>query len=59
MVQYDLPSAYNVVGDDPDALPAIAAAAGLQVVEIPDDMLLQAVIAAWKEGKRAGSEEMV
>jgi hypothetical protein len=57
MLQHDLPGAYNVVGDDPDSLPVIAAAAGLQVIEIPDDMLAQAVITAWEEGKSAfGSE---
>src|SRR5215831_447919 len=38
MVHNDLPGAFNVVGDDPDSLSDIAAAAGLQVVEIPGEM---------------------
>lgn len=50
MVQNDLPGAFNVVGDDPDSLPDIAAAAGLQVVEIPGEMLLQAVTSSWESG---------
>ncbi len=50
MVQNDLPGAYNVVGDEPDSLPNIAAAAGLQVIELPDEMLVQAVAAAWEGG---------
>jgi UDP-glucose 4-epimerase len=50
MVQNDLPGAFNVVGDDPDSLPNIAAAAGLQVVEIPGEMLLQAVTSSWESG---------
>jgi UDP-glucose 4-epimerase len=57
MVQYDLPGAYNIVGDDPDSLPNIAAASGLQVIEIPDEMLLQAVTTAWEEGKSAFGPE--
>jgi UDP-glucose 4-epimerase len=51
LVKNDLPGAYNVVGDDPDSLPHIAAAAGLQVIEIPAEMLMQAVITAWEEGR--------
>ncbi len=57
MLQHDLPGAFNVVGDDPDTLPNIAVAAGLQVFEIPEDMLLQAVITAWEEGKSAFGPE--
>ena len=57
MVQYDLPGAYNVVGDDPDSLPAIAAAAGLQVIEIPDEMLVQAAATAWESGTGAFGPE--
>jgi hypothetical protein len=51
MLRHDLPGAYNVVGDEPDSLPHIAAAAGLQVIEIPDEMLVQGAIGAWEEGK--------
>jgi UDP-glucose 4-epimerase len=51
MVQHDLPGAYNVVGDDPDSMPKIAASAGLQVIEIPGEALLQAVTMAWEEGR--------
>ncbi len=57
MVQNDLPGAYNVVGDDPDSLPNIAAAAGLQVIEIPDEMLVQAVTTAWESGASAFGPE--
>ena len=39
--------------DDPDSLPNIAAAAGLQVVEIPGEMLVQAVISSWESGVSA------
>lgn len=57
MVQNDLPGAYNVVGDDPDSLPDIAAAAGLQVVEIPGEMMLQAVTSSWESGATAFGPE--
>jgi nucleoside-diphosphate-sugar epimerase len=57
MVQNDLPGAYNVVGDDPDSMPNIAAAAGLQVIEIPGETLMQAVTTAWKEGNSAFGPE--
>jgi len=57
MVQNDLPGAYNVVGDDPDSLPTIAAAAGLQVIEIPGAMLVQGVKAAWESGVSAFGPE--
>lgn len=57
MVRNDLPGAYNVVGDAPDSLPAIAAAAGLQVIEIPDEMLVQAVTTAWESGASAFGPE--
>ena len=53
MVQNDLPGAYNVVGDDPDSLPDIATAAGLQVIEIPEETLVQAVISSWESGVSA------
>ncbi len=57
MVRNDLPGAYNVVGDDPASLPAIASAAGLQVIEIPDEMLVQAVTTAWESGASAFGPE--
>ncbi|HXX79885.1 MAG TPA: NAD-dependent epimerase/dehydratase family protein [Ktedonobacteraceae bacterium] len=50
MVQNDLPGAYNVVGDDPASMPDIAAAAGLQIVEIPGEMIIQAVESSWENG---------
>jgi UDP-glucose 4-epimerase len=57
MVQHDLPGAYNVVGDDPAFMPEIAAAAGLQIVEIPDELLVQAVKSSWENGTTAFGPE--
>lgn len=57
MVQNDLPGAYNVVGDDPASMPDIAAAAGLQVIEIPDETLVQAVKSSWENGASAFGPE--
>lgn len=57
MVQNDLPGVYNVVGDDPAAMPDIAAAAGLQIVEIPGESLLQAVKSSWESGLTAFGPE--
>jgi UDP-glucose 4-epimerase len=57
MVQNNLPGAFNVVGDDPDSMPNIAAAAGLQVVEIPDETLIQAVKSSWENGASASGPE--
>jgi nucleoside-diphosphate-sugar epimerase len=57
MMQNDLPGAYNVVGDDPASMPDIAAAAGLQVVEIPDETLVQAVKSSWESGGSAFGPE--
>ena len=57
MVQNDLPGAYNVVGDDPDSMPNIAANAGLQVIEIPGETLVQAVTTAWESGVSAFGPE--
>ena len=51
LIQNVLPGSYNIVGDDPETLPNIAAAAGLQVIEIPDEMVVQAVTTAWEEGR--------
>jgi nucleoside-diphosphate-sugar epimerase len=50
LIQHDLPGAYNVVGDEPDTMPRIAAGAGLQVIEIPHDALVQQVTDAWQAG---------
>ena len=50
MIQHDLPGAYNVVDDEPDTMPHIAAAAGLHVVEVPHDALVQQVTNAWQAG---------
>jgi UDP-glucose 4-epimerase len=57
MVQNDLPGAYNVVGDEPDSMPNIAAAAGLQIVEISNEMLIQAVTSSWESGVSAFGPE--
>ncbi len=57
MVQNNLPGAYNVVGDDPDSMPDIAAAAGLQIVEIPDETMIQAVKSSWENGATAFGPE--
>jgi nucleoside-diphosphate-sugar epimerase len=57
MVKHDLPGAYNVVGDDPDSMPDIATAAGLQVVEIPGEMLVQTVKSSWESGVSAFGPE--
>jgi UDP-glucose 4-epimerase len=51
MVQHDLPGAYNVVGDGPDSMPRIAAAAGLNVIEIPLEMIAQSVTSSWQKGE--------
>ena len=56
-VQRDLPGAYNVVGNNPDTMPNIAQAAGLQVVEVPYEIIAQSVEASWKAGaSEAGTE---
>lgn len=56
-IRHDLPGAYNVVGDGAEALPALARAAGLQVVEIPREMLLAEAERLWKAGlSNAGPE---
>ena len=49
-VKYDLPGAYNVVADGSDSLPNIAAAAGLEVIEVPSELIVQATTVAWEEG---------
>ncbi|MEO8972989.1 MAG: NAD-dependent epimerase/dehydratase family protein [Ktedonobacteraceae bacterium] len=59
MITHDLPGAYNVVADDPNSMPNIAASAGFQVIEVPAEMIVQAVDAAWKEGKTTLGPEWV
>ncbi len=58
-VQHDLPGAYNVVGDGPDSMPNIAKAAGFQVVEVPGEMILQAVTSSWEAGTSSIGPEWV
>jgi UDP-glucose 4-epimerase len=56
-IRHDLLGAYNVVGDGAETLPKIAAAIGLQVVEVPREMLMAGVEKLWKEGlSNAGPE---
>ena len=59
MIKHDLPGAYNVVADGPDSMPNIAASAGFQVIEVPAEMIVQAVDTAWKEGKTTLGPEWV
>ena len=59
MIQHYLPGSYNIVGDDPDSMPGIAAAAGFQVIEVPAEMIFQAVDSAWKEGKTTLGPEWI
>src|SRR5579863_5635226 len=59
MITHDLPGAYNVVGDDPNSMPNIAASAGFQIIEVPAAMIVQAVDATWKEGKTTLDPEWV
>jgi UDP-glucose 4-epimerase len=50
MVRRDLPGAYNVVGDEVDSFPHMAEQAGLQVVVVPQKMLLKGATLLWKQG---------
>lgn len=50
MVRRDLPGAFNVVGDEPASLASAAEAAGLHVVEVPDEQIREAVMTAWQAG---------
>ena len=59
MMQHDLPGAYNVVGDEPDSMPHIAAAAGLNVIEIPHEMIVQSVTSSWQKGESVFGPEWV
>ena len=56
-IGHDLPGAYNVVGDGAEALPRIAETLGLQVVEIPREMLLSEVEKLWKAGLSSAGPE--
>lgn len=58
-IRHDLPGAYNVVGDGSESLPKIAETIGLQIVEIPREMLLAEIDKLWKSGQsNAGPEWM-
>lgn len=50
MILHDLAGAYNVVGDGTGVMPEMAAAAGLQVVELPHELLVEQATNMWKEG---------
>jgi UDP-glucose 4-epimerase len=56
-IRHDLPGAYNVVGDGAESLPKIAETIGLQVVEIPREMLLAEVEKLWKAGQSSAGPE--
>ena len=59
MITHDLPGSYNWGSDGPDSMPNIAASAGFQVIEVPAEMIFQAVDTAWKEGKTTLGPEWV
>lgn len=54
---HDLPGAYNVVGDGAEALPKIAQDIGLQVVELPREVLRAEVEKLWKAGLSSAGPE--
>jgi len=56
---HDLPGAYNVVGDGAEPLPAIAQTLGLQVVELPREVLLAQAERLWKAGLTSAGPEWV
>ncbi|HEY1351366.1 MAG TPA: NAD-dependent epimerase/dehydratase family protein [Ktedonobacteraceae bacterium] len=56
-IRHDLPGAYNVVGDGAQPLPEIAQALGLQVVELPREVLLAQVKQLWQAGLSAAGPE--
>ena len=58
-INHDLPGAYNVVGDGAEPLPKIAEASGLQVIEIPRELLIEQVSNAWKAGITSAGPEWV
>jgi nucleoside-diphosphate-sugar epimerase len=57
MIHHDLPGAYNVVGDGFDTQINIAKQAGLQVIEVPDEIFLPRVEQAWQTGLIASGPE--
>ena len=57
MIHHDLPGAYNVVGDGVDTQPHIAAEAGLQVIEVPDEIFLPQIAHLWQTGVLASGPE--
>jgi nucleoside-diphosphate-sugar epimerase len=56
-IRHDLPGAYNVVGDGAQPLPEIAQALGLQVVELPSEVLLAQVEKLWQAGLTTAGPE--
>ncbi len=56
-VRHDLPGAYNVAGDGVDSMPNIATAAGLNVIEVPYELIRKSVHDAWKNGSTAFGPE--
>jgi nucleoside-diphosphate-sugar epimerase len=56
-VCHDLPGAYNVVGDGAEPFPTIAQTLGLQVVELPRDVLLAQAERLWKAGLTTAGPE--
>lgn len=59
MIQHDLAGAYNVVGDGAEAMPEMAAAAGLQVVTLPHEMLVEQATKMWQEGLSPAGPEWI
>jgi UDP-glucose 4-epimerase len=59
VIQRDLPGAYNVVGEGPDSMPHLAEQAGMQVMEIPEEMLAQGAKQLWQSGASPFGPEWV
>ncbi|HET8846358.1 MAG TPA: NAD-dependent epimerase/dehydratase family protein, partial [Ktedonobacteraceae bacterium] len=58
-IKYDLPGAYNVVGDGAEPMPDIARTLGFQVIEIPRETLVEQVEQMWKSGQSSAGPEWV
>lgn len=58
-IRYDLPGAYNVVGEGAEPLPEIARTLGLQVVELPRQVLLEQAEKLWQAGLSTAGPEWV
>jgi len=58
-IRHDLPGAYNVVGDGPDTLPNIAQTAGFQVIEVPQEIIVEEVRKSWEAGQTSTGPEWV